>query len=58
MTQVLNLQSNAIIVYNTEKEQGMRADQGNYGPMDVKFCNSKSVELFGFDLADLSNKEA
>ena len=49
MIQVLNGQNDSILVVHKNEDVG--------DEFEVEFCNSKSVELFGFNLKSLSTHE-
>ena len=53
MIQILNSQSDAIVVVNTEKKQkdpDLESVEADVNKLDLLFCNNKSVKLFDFDL--------
>ena len=53
MIQILNSQSDAIVVVNTEKKQKdpeLESVEADVNKLDLLFCNNKSVKLFDFDL--------
>ena len=53
MIQILNSQSDAIVVVNTVKKQkdpDLECAGVDMNELDLLFCNNKSVKLFDFDL--------
>ena len=58
VTHIMNSQSDAIVVVNSDKtdqvspnlvEESAEPILPNIDPLKILFCNSKSLELFGFD---------
>ena len=55
MTHIMNSQSDAIVVVNSDTNNQLNPDMSQENilaradPLNILFRNSKSVELFGFD---------
>ena len=53
MTQILNSQSDAIVVVNTDKKpHDLEIEEADMNALDLLFYNSKSVKLFEFDMTE------
>ena len=57
MTQILNSQSDAIVVVNLDKLPKVDSEnvEEDVNTLNLVFCNSKSVKLFGFDMSGVQS---
>ena len=63
MSQVLNAQSDSIVVVQAIHKVGQAQSvedpkENERSRLEFQFCNSKSIELFGFDVRDANTGEA